>query len=190
MPDTPSTTEPVTNPVPGVGDTLDVEPGVTVGEVPTRPAWDTRAGTVAQGADFGSPYDPDHPTYSVYNDPGRAAVEQAEEQERARQEAAADVKGSEYRFLGHEGDPYEGTVRISGVAGTIERGGTGVLTDEEFALLTQAGFRLEVAGSGNNGPTRSELLDKAKKLGVEGVTSRSSKDELAKAIAAHEGGDQ
>lgn len=187
MPDTPSTDAGPVTPTPGVGDTLGVEPGVVVGEQPANPNWDTRAGTVAQGADFGSPYDPDHPTYSVYNDPARVAIEQAEEQERQRAAAAADVKGSEYRFLGHEGAPYEGTTAINTAAGTIDRGGTGVLTDEEFGLLTQAGFQLELVGSGNNGPTRAELLDRAKELGVAGVNARSSKDELARAIAAHEG---
>ncbi len=89
------------------------------------------------GTEYGNPYDPNQPPYSVYRDPKRAAIE-AREAEAA--ENARKGSGTEVVFDGHE-DPQNGTKRLLTPYGSVSVGGTIKLPKEQQQELEAAGFR-------------------------------------------------
>jgi len=117
----------------------------------THPAVDVAAvsapaevapGRAALGVEYGNPYDPNTPPYSVYRDPkGEQQARQEEEAAKANKARSAS-KNPEYRFDGHK-EPTEGTQRIKLKGGYhVERGGTAPISDDEVERLRSLGFKL------------------------------------------------
>lgn len=101
-----------------------------------------RVGARAIGVEYGNPYDPDTPPYSVYNDPQREAIEAREAEEAAEAEIRSKARGTAYVFQGHE-SPYEWTEVLKTRNGSARIGETVVLSKDDYSALVAAGFVLE-----------------------------------------------
>lgn len=100
-----------------------------------------RVGAKAIGVEYGNPYDPTAPPYSVYNDPLREALEAREAEAQAEAERKSKARGTEYRFDGHA-SPYEGTEILKTANGSASIGETLVLSKADADALSASGFVL------------------------------------------------
>lgn len=102
------------------------------------------------GVEYGSPYDPNTPPWSVYTDPGAAASEREHYEEVARQRSIDEAEGREhtvYTFGGHR-DEYEGTERLQTAYGTVTRGQAIALPEDQVKHLRSLGFKFTKQSGG------------------------------------------
>ena len=107
----------------------------------TAPA-EVEPGRNALDTEYGNPYDPNTPPYSVYIDPKGEQMRREEAATAKAEKAKGGAKGTEYRFDGHEQET-EGTQRIYLSGGyTVDRGESAPISDEEVEKLKALGFKL------------------------------------------------
>lgn len=139
MADATPTTEPTPEAVPAPAPDPNAQAAVAGVQLDRHPG--DRAGAKAIGVEYGNPYDPDTPPYSVYNDPMREVLEQREADRQAAAENRAKARGTAYRFDGHE-SPYEWTEVLRTANGDTRIGETVMLSKADFERLTGSGFVL------------------------------------------------
>lgn len=102
------------------------------------------------GVEYGSPYDPNTPPWSVYTDPGTAGDDRVHYEEVARQRAideAADRGYTVYTFHGHR-DVHEGTERLQTAYGTVKKGQAVALPEDQVKHLRSLGFKFTKQSGG------------------------------------------